>query len=321
MGVVNRSVITMADNKNDRLQSTHFLLSGEVKNSAELEHADFLLTDHPKAGIALDLLLATQGWRRFAEQEAAPANPADKPDVQQMLAAHGQRSSAPLELFKLEAQRLHAEFTPRLEQARLRTAKEVEEWKAITSPVDAKLRTARGAISVAESRENEAEEALNRFEEGFKNFAAAIQPTVLVAVMLIILFGLFVAGIKATADKPAGRGRPYIAVAGTVIVVGLVYLAITNLGHNANSTFSLVGSAIKPPGGGVASEAPQLKDLTNEDPGLMPDPKAPPRSQASSRRKADRHLRSHGTTQLACPRLGSVGVRPTSYQHPAAVGD
>src|SRR5207249_11742872 len=48
VGVVNRSVITMADNKTDRLMPTHFLLSGEVKHPAELEHADFLLTDHPK---------------------------------------------------------------------------------------------------------------------------------------------------------------------------------------------------------------------------------------------------------------------------------
>src|SRR5262249_11569943 len=54
VGVVNRSVITMADNKTDRLLPTHVLLSGEVRHPAELEHADFLLTDHPKAGVALD---------------------------------------------------------------------------------------------------------------------------------------------------------------------------------------------------------------------------------------------------------------------------
>src|SRR5439155_5409658 len=108
VGVVNRSVITMADNKTDRLMPTHLLLSGEVKHPAELEHADFLLTDHPKAGVALDLLLGTQGWRRFAEQDVAPANPADKPDVDRMLAAHGQRGTAPFELSKLEAQRLNA---------------------------------------------------------------------------------------------------------------------------------------------------------------------------------------------------------------------
>src|SRR6185369_12623955 len=65
VGVVNRSVVTMADNKTDRLMPTHFLLSGEVKHPAELEHADFLLVEHKekatneKAAAALDLLLAT----------------------------------------------------------------------------------------------------------------------------------------------------------------------------------------------------------------------------------------------------------------------
>ena len=66
--VVNQSVVAMADEKSDRLLPTHFLLGGEVQNGEELEHADFLLTDHPKAAAGLDLLLGTQGWRRFAEQ-------------------------------------------------------------------------------------------------------------------------------------------------------------------------------------------------------------------------------------------------------------
>jgi anti-sigma factor RsiW len=69
--VVNQSVITMADEKTERLLPTHFLLSGEVQKGEELEHADFLLTDHPKAAEAIDLLLGTQGWRRFAEQQPA----------------------------------------------------------------------------------------------------------------------------------------------------------------------------------------------------------------------------------------------------------
>jgi len=82
--VVNQSVITMADEKTERMLPTHFLLSGEVKKGEELEHADFLLTKHPKAAEALDLLLGTQGWRRFAEQAPAqfrkgvPAEEADR---------------------------------------------------------------------------------------------------------------------------------------------------------------------------------------------------------------------------------------------------
>ena len=49
-----QSVFAMADNKTDRLPPTQFPLAGDVKSPAELEHADFLLTDHPKAAVALD---------------------------------------------------------------------------------------------------------------------------------------------------------------------------------------------------------------------------------------------------------------------------
>lgn len=66
--VVNESVATMADDKTDRQLPTYFLLNGEVQKPELLEHSDFFLTSHPKAAVALDLLLGTQGWRRFAEQ-------------------------------------------------------------------------------------------------------------------------------------------------------------------------------------------------------------------------------------------------------------
>jgi hypothetical protein len=68
MSVVDQSVITMADEKTARALPTHFLLTSEVKQPEGLEHADVLLGSHPKAAAALDLLLGTQGWRRFAEQ-------------------------------------------------------------------------------------------------------------------------------------------------------------------------------------------------------------------------------------------------------------
>ncbi len=69
--VVNNSVIVDADEKTRHALPTHFLLTGEVQKGDELEHSDFLLTDHPKAAAGLDLLLGTQGWRRFAEQPNA----------------------------------------------------------------------------------------------------------------------------------------------------------------------------------------------------------------------------------------------------------
>ncbi len=68
LAVVDESVVTLADEKTARRMPTHFLLTTEVRRPEDLEYADFLLDPHPKAEQALDLLLGTQGWRRFAEQ-------------------------------------------------------------------------------------------------------------------------------------------------------------------------------------------------------------------------------------------------------------
>src|SRR5262249_28624246 len=68
VAVVDRSVLTMADERTARSLPTHFLLTTEVRRAEDLEHADFLIGQHPKAPVVLDLLLRTQGWRRLAEQ-------------------------------------------------------------------------------------------------------------------------------------------------------------------------------------------------------------------------------------------------------------
>ncbi|MBX7102565.1 MAG: hypothetical protein K1X57_00685 [Gemmataceae bacterium] len=76
LGVVNQSVVVMADEKTYRSMPTHFLLTGEVEKADDLEHVDVVLGNHPKASAALDLLLGVQGWRRFVESGELP--PAEK---------------------------------------------------------------------------------------------------------------------------------------------------------------------------------------------------------------------------------------------------
>ncbi len=113
--VVNQSVLTMADEKTARLLPTHFLLCGEVRKPDDLEHADFLLTDHPKAAVALDLLLGTQGWRRFAEQapesfrQRVPAEDADR-----LLIVMGAKSPTPIG-WKPDVRRVFDEYWPQYE--------------------------------------------------------------------------------------------------------------------------------------------------------------------------------------------------------------
>ncbi|HEY3787771.1 MAG TPA: alpha-2-macroglobulin, partial [Urbifossiella sp.] len=187
VGVVNRSVIAMADNKTDRLMPTHFLLSGDIKHPAELEHADFLLTDHPRAAAALDLLLATQGWRRFAEQNGVPVNPSDKPDVDQMLVAHGQRTSAPLELYKLEEQRVNAEYQPKLEQAHLRIASAEVAAATAPTPLAAKISAASADVALAEGQTRAASEALSSYKARFDEYGRWVAGALVIALILVVL--------------------------------------------------------------------------------------------------------------------------------------
>lgn len=72
--VVDANSAAMSDSKRERLLTTHFLLAGEVQKPDDLEYVDFLLTNTPQAAQALDLLLGTQGWRRFAEQAGGQMN-------------------------------------------------------------------------------------------------------------------------------------------------------------------------------------------------------------------------------------------------------
>ena len=70
LGVVDKSLIKMADERTARAMPTHFLLTSEVRKGEDLEFTDVLLdSTQPLANKALDLLLGTQGWRRFLESD------------------------------------------------------------------------------------------------------------------------------------------------------------------------------------------------------------------------------------------------------------
>ena len=67
VAVADDSVLNLADDDTASMR-THFLLTTEVEKPEDLEDADFYLSDDPKAPVALDMLLGTQGWRRFVER-------------------------------------------------------------------------------------------------------------------------------------------------------------------------------------------------------------------------------------------------------------
>src|SRR5207245_7814091 len=110
VSVVDKSVITMADEKTYRTMPTHYYLTTEVQKPEDLEYADFLLSSHPKATAALDLLLGTQGWRRFAEQDPGLFRQKNGADAERLLASTGQGTLHSVDLLQLEAERLQTHY-------------------------------------------------------------------------------------------------------------------------------------------------------------------------------------------------------------------
>jgi hypothetical protein len=65
--VVDDALLNLAGDRTSAL-SADFLLTSEIERPEDLERADFYLSDSSPARAALDLLLGTQGWRRFVEK-------------------------------------------------------------------------------------------------------------------------------------------------------------------------------------------------------------------------------------------------------------
>jgi hypothetical protein len=323
VGVINRSVVAMADNKTDRLMPTHFLLAGDVKYPADLEHADFLLTDHPTAAVALDLLLGTQGWRRFAEQSLAPANPMDRGEVERMLVAHGQRPAASVELAKMEEQRISAEFRPKLEEARLRYAEARDAWVGFQSTkvpeLQQQVTAARSNKEFAEKQYTDSAAELYHFETR----AARIRSWALPAFLLGLL-ALGVGGVILAARRQESRRRLMYGSAGAFALCALIFGAViltratdeTRLAklsydrdqaksHRGGTT--LVYETGPAPGGMApmpATKAPPMaKDAAPPRPEVMP----PPAAVVRGPKKDDPKKMEPAPQIVGLPRPGMVG--------------
>lgn len=112
--VIDLSLLKLVDEKTARALPTHFYMTTEVKNPEDLEYADFLVSAHPKADAALDLLLGTQGWRRFAEQDPNQFRQAHPAEANRLLTASGQGLQRRVELDQLAMERIDKDFAPKL---------------------------------------------------------------------------------------------------------------------------------------------------------------------------------------------------------------
>jgi len=78
LSVVDDKVYTFADDKQDNILS-YLLLSSDVKGKIE-DPAFYFKNDEPKANEALDYLLMTQGWKRFAWKKIFDQDIVEMPD-------------------------------------------------------------------------------------------------------------------------------------------------------------------------------------------------------------------------------------------------
>ncbi len=95
VAVVDDSVLNLADDKTAGMQ-TYFLLTSQIEKAEDLEDANFFLGPKPEAAAALDMLLGTQGWRKFVEKPAADVKAAGEDAGKgKLLAAAAGDSDAP----------------------------------------------------------------------------------------------------------------------------------------------------------------------------------------------------------------------------------
>jgi len=69
VAVVDDALLALAKEQSKHVPATmptQFRLAAEIEKPEELENVNFYVSDEPKAAESLDLLLGTQGWRRFA---------------------------------------------------------------------------------------------------------------------------------------------------------------------------------------------------------------------------------------------------------------
>ena len=68
VAVVDDSALSLQEHEQPQMQ-THFMLTSEIEQPEDLEHANFYLSGSKESKESLDLLLGTQGWRRFVTSQ------------------------------------------------------------------------------------------------------------------------------------------------------------------------------------------------------------------------------------------------------------
>jgi hypothetical protein len=234
VSVVDLRVLKLADEKTARSMPSQFYLASEIEKAEDLEYADFLVSDHPKAAAALDLLLGTQGWRRFAEQNPQELLQKHPQAGQRLLALSGQADNLTLNTdARPVLHDLDQKFARKVldAQATLATKNgEQTRWLARKQQEEPVLQTR--ASDIAPQQFRNAQFVLAEYER----FVVRISSAVLVGLMLSMGVVCLVVGLM----RLAGSGRhavPYLATGASLLVLLFMISLI--------GTFYLMGNPVR----------------------------------------------------------------------------
>jgi hypothetical protein len=177
-----------------------------VKKAEDLEQADFLLSDRPEARTALDLLLGTQGWRRFAEQQPERFRQQYARDADRVLVSVG---TATVDFRERELGRVREELQTRHDELRAENEKSVAALRALVTDEGARARV----------------EELRRAEDRWHALRRGSVPAMAALLVVLVVVGLL-RGVprtvrwravtpwrggprsrrRARSDRPAGPG-------------------------------------------------------------------------------------------------------------------
>lgn len=93
VAVVDDAALSLEETERPQLR-THFLLTSEIEKPEDLEHANFYLSEEESAAESLDLLLGTQGWRRFVSGSSDQARVDFREQLIRLLELDGPTASA-----------------------------------------------------------------------------------------------------------------------------------------------------------------------------------------------------------------------------------
>ena len=231
--VVDKSVLTLADEKTFHGMPTHYFLSTEIRRPEELEYADFLVGSDPKAPEALDLVLGTQGCCRFAEQNPERFRKENKQDADRLLLTMGQAAPVEVDLAKQEAQQLRDEYVARVdtvEKDRERLQRSLADVQNPAGALQRKIQQANQSVADAAYRLEETNQAHSLHWQLLETLREYLFP-----LMGIACFVLLLSCLPLGLAKGWKRGRAFYALA-CLGTVGILVFTVKLPGPVAENT-------------------------------------------------------------------------------------